>query len=71
MVHYIIYDIDKGVDHMAKAEGQKLKMLYLKEYLENFSDENHPLSTQQIIDYLAAHNITAERKSIYNDIECL
>ena len=56
---------------MAKTEGQKLKMLYLKEYLENCSDENHPLSTQQIIDYLAAHNITAERKSIYNDIECL
>jgi len=56
---------------MAKTEGQKLKLLYLKEYLENASDENHPLSTQQLIDYLAAHNINAERKSIYNDIECL
>lgn len=56
---------------MAKSEGQKLKLLYLKEFLEAESDEKHPLSTQKIIDYLAAHNITAERKAIYNDIECL
>lgn len=56
---------------MAKSEGQKLKLLYLKELLETESDENHPISTQQIIDYLASHNITAERKAIYNDIECL
>ena len=56
---------------MAKSEGQKLKLLYLKELFESDSDEKHLLSTQQIIDYLAAHNITAERKAIYNDIECL
>ena len=56
---------------MAKTEGQKLKLLYLKELLETESDENHFVSTQRIIEYLSAHNITAERKSIYNDIECL
>ena len=56
---------------MAKTEGQKLKLLYLKELLENESDETHPISTQRIIDHLASHAITAERKSIYSDIECL
>ena len=56
---------------MAKSEGQKLKLLYLKELLEEQSDENHLITTQQMIDYLAAHNITAERKAIYHDIACL
>ena len=56
---------------MAKSEGQKLKLLYLKKLLEEQSDENHPLNTQQILDYLAAHDIKAERKAIYNDIQCL
>jgi len=56
---------------MGRSEGQKLKLLYLKELLEDQSDENHPVSTQQILDYLAAHNIKAERKSIYHDIACL
>lgn len=56
---------------MAKSEGQKLKLLYLKQLLEEQSDENHPLNTQQIIHYLAARQITAERKAIYSDIACL
>ncbi|MBP3633091.1 MAG: WYL domain-containing protein [Oscillospiraceae bacterium] len=56
---------------MARSEGQKLKLLYLKELLENESDEKHPVNTQRIIEYLASHGITSERKAIYNDIECL
>jgi len=56
---------------MAKSEGQKLKLLYIKELLEMQSDENHPINVQQIQNYLTAHEITAERKAIYNDIQCL
>lgn len=56
---------------MAKSEGQKLKLLYIKELLEQQSDENHPISVQQILEYLKSRDITAERKSIYNDIICL
>lgn len=56
---------------MAKSEGQKLKLLYLKKLLEEQSDELHPINTQLILDYLASHDIKAERKAIYNDIECL
>lgn len=56
---------------MAKNEGQKLKLLYLKEFLEDYSDENHPVTMQQILDYLSSHDIAAERKAIYNDMACL
>lgn len=56
---------------MAKSEKQKLKLLYLLDYLRQHSDEEHPISTQEIIDHLQALDIRAERKSIYNDIACL
>ena len=39
---------------MAKSEGQKLKLLYIKELLEMQSDENHPINVQQIQNYLTA-----------------
>ena len=56
---------------MAKSPKQKLKLLYLKQYLEESSDENHPVTTAEIIDYLARQDISVERKSIYDDIETL
>ena len=56
---------------MAKSEGQKLKLLYIKELLEQQSDEAHPVNVQQILEYLCARDITAERKAIYHDILCL
>lgn len=56
---------------MAKSSNQKLKLLYLLRFLMQHSDENHPLSTAQLIDELAKNNISAERKSIYDDIEAL
>jgi predicted DNA-binding transcriptional regulator YafY len=56
---------------MARSSFQKLKILYLMDYLLRNSDEAHPVTTGQIISYLGEHNITAERKSIYSDIEAL
>lgn len=56
---------------MAKSSNQKLKLLYLLRFLMQHSDENHPLSTAQLIEELAKNNISAERKSIYDDIEAL
>ena len=56
---------------MPRSENQKLKLLYLKELFETQSDEQHVLSMQDILAYLAAHGINAERKSIYTDIACL
>lgn len=56
---------------MPKSYGQKLKILYLAQLLLERSDEKHPLTTREIIDYLAAQGIHAERKSIYDDINAL
>lgn len=56
---------------MAKSSNQKLKLLYLMDLLLKRSDENHPVSVQQMIAELSNHSISAERKSIYDDLEAL
>ena len=56
---------------MPKSYGQKLKILYLAQLLLERSDEAHPLTTKEMIDYLAAQGIHAERKSIYDDMNAL
>lgn len=56
---------------MARSAFQKLKILYVMDYLKKHSDEEHPVSVAQLIAELAGHGISAERKSIYDDIECL
>ena len=56
---------------MAKSEGQKLRVLYILDYLRLESDEEHPVSTQKLIDMLYAKGIHAERKTIYDDISRL
>lgn len=56
---------------MARSENQKLKLLYIVQLLQERTDEEHPVTTQEIIDYLRAKGIAAERKSIYTDIELL
>lgn len=48
--------------------NQKLKILYLVKILLEDTDANHDLTLQEIIDRLAAYNVTAERKSLYDDI---
>ncbi len=53
---------------MAKSANQKLKLLYLLKILTEQSDEEHCMSAQALIDALAAYDIKAERKSIYDDI---
>ena len=53
---------------MAKSANQKLKLLYLLKILTEQSDEEHCLSAQALIEALAAYDIRAERKSIYDDI---
>lgn len=54
-----------------KSENQKLKILYICDILKKETDEDHVITTQQIINKLKAMNISAERKSIYSDINAL
>jgi len=49
----------------------KLKLLYLMKILLEKTDENHSLTVNDLINELNKYNITAERKSIYSDIELL
>ncbi len=56
---------------MARSSNQKLKLLYVMQYLLHQTDEQHPAPTKQILEYLETQGISAERKSIYDDIEVL
>ena len=56
---------------MPKSENQKQKLLQIAKYLLENTDENHAVSTPQLISYLNSIGIKAERKSIYNDIDTL
>ncbi|MBQ6885857.1 MAG: WYL domain-containing protein [Clostridia bacterium] len=51
--------------------GQKVKLLYIVKILSEFTDDEHPLSATEICQKLASYGVTAERKAIYDDIECL
>ena len=57
---------------MAGQKNTKLKLLYLKEIFEKYSDEQHILNSYDIADRLQRdYDLICERKSIYKDIEVL
>lgn len=56
---------------MPKSPKQKQKLLYLAQYFWENTDENHVVTTPQLIAYLNSNDIKAERKSIYDDVETL
>lgn len=55
---------------MAKGENQKLKLLYLRDFLLE-TDIDHPITMEEILIRLKELHVDAERKSIYSDIEAL
>lgn len=56
---------------MAKSFGQKMKILYLMRVFAERTDEKHPITVKELISYLEKFGISAERKTIYDDIETL
>ena len=54
-----------------KLSHQKLKLLYLLKILLEQTDEEHSLTVPQMIAELSKVGISAERKSIYDDLEYL
>lgn len=56
---------------MAKSANQKLKLLVLQQLLLNKTDEEHPVTIQQMIAELERWDIRAERKSLYDDMAVL
>ncbi len=57
---------------MKTPSKQKLRLLYIIDILSKKSDEEHPMSATQIMDYLREdYGIDCERKTVYDCIECL
>ena len=56
---------------MAKVSVGKLKLLYILETLVRDTDQEHKIGTGELIEMLKSRGLSAERKSIYDDIETL
>ena len=56
--------------NMAKSRNQKGKILVIEHLLQG-TGEGRIVTMQEILDKLLEYGITAERKSIYDDIEAL
>ena len=56
---------------MPRSFGQKQKILRLLDILKTETDAEHPLSAQELIARLETQGISAERKSLYDDLHTL
>jgi len=57
---------------MPKSDNQKVKLLYIMDYLEKNSHENNPIKATELISMLdREHHIACDRKTIYSDIAVL
>ena len=56
---------------MPKSVNQKLKPLILQKILTEQSDEEHPVTVPELIETLGSWGVSAERKSVYSDLEAL
>ncbi len=56
---------------MAKQNNQRLKILRIWDILRTESDEDKPMTTNELIDRLQDEGIPADRKTIYSDIALL
>lgn len=54
-----------------KAPRQKLKIMYIAKILLENTDEEHTITVAEIIEKLSKFGISAERKSVYDDLEYL
>lgn len=56
---------------MPKGAGQKLKLYYLSRIMLEQTDETHYLTMPEIKRELARYGVTADRKSLYDDLQQL
>lgn len=56
---------------MARADSQKLKILYIWDYLQKNSHRDKPVRANELIGMLDIHGIPCDRKTIYSDIAAL
>ena len=56
---------------MAKTDNQKLKILYILDYLQKNSHQDKPVRANELISMLDRLGISCNRKTIYSDIAAL
>ena len=57
---------------MPKSDNQKLKIFYIRDYLNENSHQDHPVRATELISMLEhQHNIHCDRKTVYSDIAAL
>ena len=57
---------------MPKSDNQKLKIFYIKDYLERKSHEGKPVRAAELITHLdRQYGISCDRKTVYSDIAAL
>ena len=56
---------------MPKGSHQKLKLYYLSKIMLEKTDEEHMITMPEIQKALEAYDVTADRKSLYDDLEQL
>ncbi len=56
---------------MPKGTKQKLKLYYLSQIMIEETDDDHGLTMPQIKSFLEERGVTADRKSLYDDLESL
>ncbi len=56
---------------MPKNANQKLKLYYLYKILHDKTDDTHVITMPEIQSHLEAYGITADRKSLYTDMDAL
>ena len=68
---WIWYTVKKGGVKMPRSEKQKQKLIRLLEIFIKDTDQTHGISMAEILEKLSSYGISAERKSIYDDIATL
>ena len=56
---------------MARTDNQKLKILYIWDYLQKNAHQDKPVRANELISMLERHGISCNRKTIYSDITAL
>lgn len=56
---------------MPRSYDQKLKILYILDYLQKNSHEEHPVRAAELIEMLNKKEISCDRKTVYSDIATL
>lgn len=65
-------EIKEKQGHQGNQRNQKLKPYIVLQYLSRFTDEDHIATAADIVDFLKYRcGISAERKSVYRDIETI